>query len=63
MMIKILFAVRKENEDWQEELITDVEERIPLASEWAEANGFDRLRVAVIDDGPPDFSSVLNLEG
>lgn len=48
--MKILWAVRIENEDWQAELITEVEDRIPAASEWARANGFNRLRVATIDD-------------
>lgn len=57
---KVLFAVRKGAEDWQEELITEVAARIPAASRWAKANGFDRLRVASIDDRcRPDFSKVI----
>jgi hypothetical protein len=56
---KVLFAVRVGNEDWQEELITDVEDRIEAASKWALANGFDRLRVATIDEGPPDFAATV----
>ncbi len=59
--MKVLFAVKAGNADWQEELITEDEDRIPLAAEWAKANGFDRLRVASIDDNPPDFSKVINL--
>ncbi len=59
MKTRILFAVRKGNEDWQEELITEVPERIPQASEWAKANGFDRLRIATIDDKAPKFGANL----
>ena len=59
--MKILFAVRVGNEDWEEELITEVEKHIPAASKWAKANGFDRLRIASIDlDVPPDFRNVLS---
>ncbi len=58
--MKVLFAVRQGNEDWQEELITEIEERIPAAREWAQANGFDRLRIAEIDlDQRPDFTKAL----
>lgn len=60
--MKILFGTRRENEDWQEELITEVEASIPAAKAWAEANGFDRLRIADIDNStPPDFAKTLNL--
>ena len=47
--MKILFGVRAAGEDWEEELITEVEERIPEASKWAVENGFNRLREAEID--------------
>lgn len=57
---KILWGTRKGAEDWQEELITDCEERIPAASAWAKANGFDRLRISTDDGSPPDFTQVLN---
>ena len=57
--VKVLFAVRCGAEDWQEELITEVEERIPAATLWAEANGFNRLRVATLEDGPPDFAATV----
>lgn len=54
--MKILFAVRVGNEDWREEVITEDEDRIEAAKEWASANGFDRFRVAEIDlDTPPKF--------
>ena len=59
--MKILFAVKIGDEDWQEQLITEQEEHIEAASQWAKENGFDRLRVAEIDlSTPPDFSSTLN---
>ena len=54
-MSKILWAVKIGDEDWEEQVITEYEDRIPSAAEWAVANGFDRLRIAVIDDGMPDF--------
>lgn len=56
---RILFAVRIGAEDWQEQLITERPERIAKASAWALANGFDRLRIATIADGPPDFRATL----
>ena len=60
--MKILFAVKKGNEDWQEELITEQEDRIKEARAWAEQNGFDRFRIADIDlTQKPDFSKVINL--
>lgn len=59
-MSKVLFAVRIDNEDWQEELITEDESKIPAATEWAKQNGFNRLRIAEIDDGKPDFIGAIN---
>lgn len=57
---KILFGVRKGNEDWQEELITENEARIEDAKKWAAANGFDRFRIAVVDlSAPPDFAQAV----
>jgi hypothetical protein len=56
----ILYATRKGNESWQEEIITTDEKRIPAARAWAEANGFDRIRVARIDlRVPPNFGSCV----
>jgi len=62
--MRILFAVKVGDADWQEQLITENSEydRIAEASVWAEANGFDRLRVADIDlSTPPDFTKTLNI--
>lgn len=55
----ILYAVRIGNEDWQEEIITTVADRIPAATEWAKANGFDRFRVSTFDGSSPDFTKVV----
>jgi hypothetical protein len=58
--MKILFAVRTQNEDWQEELITEREDRIESASKWAIENGFDRLRIAHIDEtAAPNFGTCV----
>jgi hypothetical protein len=57
--MKILWAVRIGDEVWQEQVITEHESRIPAAMEWAKANGFDRFRIAVVDDSKPDFTKVL----
>lgn len=58
-MVKVLFAVRIGNEDWQEELITEDASKIEAATAWAKAHGFDRFRVAEIDDSPPDFAKTV----
>jgi len=47
--MKILFATKKGDPDYAEQIITEVPERIEAASEWALQNGFDRLRVDDID--------------
>lgn len=58
--MKVLFAVKIGDEDWQEQLITEREEQIENASTWAKANGFDRLRVADIDlSKKPDFTKTI----
>ena len=59
--MKILFATRKGNPDWMEELITEVEERIPESTKWAEENDFDRIRIEEIDlTEKPDFVHAIN---
>jgi hypothetical protein len=59
--MKVLFAVKKGDADWAEQLITEVESRIESAKTWAAANGFDRFRIAEIDtETAPDFSKTLN---
>ena len=56
----VLYGIRQGAEDWQEEIITTCRERETAARKWAEANGFDRFRVANYDDSPPDFTNVLS---
>ena len=59
--MKMLWAVKTGNEDWEEEIITTDEERIPAAKQWATENGFDRFRIADYRDGEkPDFAKTLN---
>lgn len=59
--MKILFAVKLDHEDWQEQLITEIEADIELASKWAIKNGFNRLRIAEISNEFPNFSKTVNL--
>lgn len=46
---KVLFAVKIGKPDWAEEVITENESQFEEAKRWAEANGFDRFRIAIID--------------
>lgn len=56
----ILYGVRVGDEDWQEQIISTNPAAFTKASEWATANGFDRLRVAVIDlTVAPDFGGCV----
>jgi hypothetical protein len=62
----VLYAIRKGEEDWQEELITtaDVtpegEGKLEKAKAWAKQQGFDRFRIAKFNpDVPPDFRKVF----
>lgn len=61
--MKVLYATKIGDEDWQEQIITTDEKRIPAARVWAQANGFDRFRVAVFSDEPemPDFAATANI--
>ena len=58
--MKVLFAVKIGDEDWQEQLITEDETRIDAAKNWAVSNGFDRLRVAEIGNEFPDFTKLVS---
>lgn len=44
-----------------EQLITDKPEYIEKAKIWAQNNGFDRLRVAIIDDKKPNFIKTIKI--
>lgn len=58
--MKALFGLRIGAEDWQEELITEVEERFEAAKQWAIENGFDpkKFRVVTVDE-LPDFAETV----
>ncbi len=60
--MKVLYAVKKGEPDYMEQLITDCEKQIPEAKKWAEQNGFDRFRIATYSDNPepPDFAGTVN---
>lgn len=58
---KILFGVKAENEDWQEELISTNPQAFVAAKKWASKQGFNRFRVATINlTEKPDFSKTIN---
>lgn len=46
---KVLFAVKQGEPNWAEVVITENESKFEEAKKWAEANGFDRFRIAEID--------------
>ena len=56
---QVLYGTRKGSPDYMERIITTHTELIPQAKVWAAENGFDRLRVAVIDNTPPDFAGTV----
>ena len=62
--MRILWAVKRGAEDWQEEIITTDEVMHFAAREWAEKNGFDRFRVSEVPDEPeaPDFVKAMGLQ-
>lgn len=59
--MKILWATKIGDSDWEEQIITTNANRIEAASAWAKSNGFDRLRVSVVSDEPerPDFAATV----
>lgn len=58
--MKILWAIKKGAESWEEQLITEDETKIEAAKKWAIANGFDRFRVSEYQAGEkPDFRKVI----
>ena len=62
MKNKVLWAVKKGDEFWQEQIITDTTSSLHLANAkaWALKNGFDRLRVSTMNYADkPDFSRVF----
>lgn len=61
--MKILWAVKEDDEEWEEQIITTDGNRIEVAKAWATQNGFDRFRISEESDTPmpPDFASTVNL--
>lgn len=60
---KILYGTKKGEPNWKEQIITEDETQIEKAKTWAEANGFDRIRVATIDlSKAPDFAGTVNMK-
>jgi hypothetical protein len=58
----VLWATKKGAEDWQEQLITEQEDRIEQAAAWARANGFYRLRISNINlNDRPDFAATVRV--
>lgn len=58
-MTRVLFGHKANEPEYTEVLITEVEDRIEAATEWAKANGYV-VRVAEIPDGKPDFSKIFS---
>lgn len=56
---KVLWAVKKGEPDWKEEIITNKEENIEAAKNWAKSNGFDRFRESIVTDEAPEFNKSL----
>lgn len=62
--MKILWATKNFAPDYAEELITEVEERIPDAIKWAKENGYGRFRISEFKEGEmPDFSKTISHQG
>jgi hypothetical protein len=56
----ILYATRKGRPDYMEEIITTNPKHFGAARKWAESNGYDRIRVSVIDLSiPPNFANTI----
>jgi hypothetical protein len=61
MKESILYAVKVGEPDYMEQVITTKPEHFAAAAEWARQNGFDRIRIAVIDLAEkPDFTQTIN---
>ena len=57
----ILFAVKIGEADYLEQVITTDPKKIEAAKVWAMSNGFDRLRVAIINlNTQPNFINTIN---
>tara|TARA_R110000772_G_scaffold46279_5_gene105698 strand:+ start:1484 stop:1666 length:183 start_codon:yes stop_codon:yes gene_type:complete len=59
--MNILWAVKIGNPDWQEEIITEQQDRIEKAKIWAKENGYHKFRTSGIDlTEKPDFTKTIS---
>ena len=60
-MEKILWAVKKGDEDWMETLIVSTDDNIKFenAKKWAEENGFNRFRTSIFNNEKPNFTKCV----
>ena len=56
---QVLWAVKIGEPNWAEQMITNDASKIEEAKAWAEKKGFDRFRIANIDDEKPDFTKTI----
>lgn len=58
--MEIMFAVKRGEPSYKEQIITENENRFEAARAWCKANGFDRIRIANIDlSTTPDFRETI----
>ena len=65
-MEQVIWAVKKGQEDWQEEVIYSgpplSKDMQAKCAQWIEDNGFDRMRIAGLDlSVQPNFAGTVNL--
>jgi hypothetical protein len=58
---KILWGTKKGAPDYMEQIISTNDKVFDTARKWALENGFDRLRIAEIDNNPPDFTKTMTI--
>ena len=63
----LLYAVKKGEPDYMEEILyackgyTNLDELKTKGEYWAKENGYDRVRISVVDlDTPPNFAKTIN---
>ena len=61
MRRSVLWAVKVGDPNWAEVVIIETERQATMeaAKAWAQANGFDRLRVLELDGSKPDFVGAI----
>jgi len=58
----VLWGVKIGSPDYMEEIISTNPACFEKATEWAKANGYDRLRTAVVNlSQKPDFGATINM--